>query len=219
MDGLTYFILTTYAVQFILVCFFRVPSAGSTVEMVCKVKKAPGPARYHPAAAAIRSRPQMIMLILATLAVTAAWLIPLIAGIYPPIIKLLVPFMASPPKLMKAVCIVLLISGNVLTCIAVATLRSHVSFTRFGETTRLHTSGIYSCSRNPVTVGLALIFAGFFLALPSAAMLIGFIIFLLNSAYRIKMEEIYLHRTFGEDYEQYKQQVGKYFPKLERAKY
>lgn len=218
MDRLKFIILATYASQIILICFFHVPSAGSTVEMLFKVRNDPGRANRHPAAAATRSLLKMIMLIIATLAVAITSLIPLISIIYAPIIKLLVPFMAKPSEFMKAVCIVFLVSGNVVSCIGVATLRSHVSFTEFGETTRLHAVGIYGFSRNPITVGLALIYAGFFLALPSAGMLIGFIIFLLNSAYRIKMEETYLQRAFDEDYAQYKRQVGKYFPKLWETK-
>jgi protein-S-isoprenylcysteine O-methyltransferase Ste14 len=218
MEGLTFSILATYAAQIILVCFFNVPSAGSTIEMLFKVKNDPGRANHHPAAAAIRSRPKMMVLIIATFAVTTAWLIPLIWIIYSPITRLLVPFMLKPSELMETICIVFLVSGNVLTCIGVATLRAHVSFNGFGETNRLHTSGIYRCSRNPITVGLTLIYAGFFLALPSAAMLIGFIIFSLNSAYRIKMEESYLQHAFGEDYAQYRRKVGKYLPKLWETK-
>jgi protein-S-isoprenylcysteine O-methyltransferase Ste14 len=118
---------------------------------------------------------------------------------------------------MKTTCIVFLVAGNVLTFVAVFALRSQVTFHEFGETTRLYTSGIYGWSRNPITVGLILIYAGFFLALPSAAMLIGFSFFLLNSAYRIRMEEIYLQRTFGEEYMRYKRQVGKYLPKPWKA--
>ena len=218
MGWLTFFILATYAAQVFQVCFFSVPSAGSTVEMLIKVKKDPGRSDHHPAAAATRSRLKMALLILATLAVTTTSLIPLITIIYPPTIKLLGPFMARPSGLMQTICILFLVLGNVLTYAAVATLRSHVSFHAFGETTRLYTSGIYSCVRNPITVGLALIYTGFFLALPSAAMLLGLIFFLLNSAYRIKMEEVYLQRAFGEEFVRYKRQVGKYLPRLSKTK-
>jgi protein-S-isoprenylcysteine O-methyltransferase Ste14 len=214
MNGLTFFILATYAAQIIQICFFPVPSAGSTIEILFKVKKDPARAHRHPAAAAIRSRIKMTMLIAATLGVAAASLIPLVSIVYPPIIKLLAPSTAKPTGLMKIACIVLLVAGNVSTFAAAGTLRAHVRFHAFGETTRLHTAGIYGCVRNPITVGLVLIYAGFFLALPSAVLLAGFILFLLNSAYRIKMEEAYLQNAFGEQYTQYRRQVGKYFPKL-----
>jgi hypothetical protein len=61
--------------------------------MLFKVKKDPARANCHPAAAAIRSRFKMTLLILATLAVTTTSLIPLITIVYPPIFKLLIPLM------------------------------------------------------------------------------------------------------------------------------
>ena len=218
MGGLTLFILATYAAQIIQVGFFSAPSAGSTVEMLFKVKRDPACADHHPAASVIRSRTKLILLIVATGVVTISSLIPLSAIVYPPVIGLLGPFMAKPSGLMQTICIVLLVFGNVLTYAAVATLRRHVSFHPFGETARLYTSGIFGYLRNPITVGLSFIYAGFVLALPSVAMLIGFIFFLLNSAYRIHMEEVYLQRAFGEEYVRYKQQVGKYFPRLGKHK-
>lgn len=219
MGGLKYYILATYAAQIFQICFYSAPSAGSTLEMLFKLKKDPKGSRQHPAAAAMRSRPKVVMLVLATLAVTITSLIPLITIIHPPVFRLLLPVMSAPNDLMTPVCILLLVLGNVLTYIAVATLRSHVSFHEFGETTRLHTAGIYGYLRNPITVGLALIYAGFFLALPSAVMLIGLIFFLVNSNYRIKMEEIYLQRAFGDDYTRYRQQVSKFFPLFRMMRY
>jgi len=77
-------------------------------------------------------------------------------------------------------------------------------------------SGIYRYARNPITLGLAAIFAGFVFARPSAVMLIGFSVFLLNSNYRVKMEEVYLARTFGDKYAQYMDHAGRYFPKMNK---
>ena len=54
------------------------------------------------------------------------------------------------------------------------------------------------------------------LARPSMVMLIGLILFVLNAHYRIKMEEVYLEKTFGDDYLRYKNIVGKYVPKVGR---
>jgi protein-S-isoprenylcysteine O-methyltransferase Ste14 len=122
--------------------------------------------------------------------------------------------MTHPTNLMKWIAIECLVTGNIMTYVAVATLKRNVSFHHFGETTRLYTFGLYGFLRNPITLGLALIYFGFILALPSVGMLVGFILFILNSSYRIEMEETYLERAFGDEYRQYKQQVGKYFPKV-----
>ncbi len=218
MDLLTFFILATYISQIVQVCFYSVPSAGSTVEMLVKVKNDPAHSSQHPAAAAIQSRYKVVLLIAATVSVTATSLIPLITVCYPPFFQLLIPLMAQPTNLMKWIAIECLATGNIITYLAVATLKRNVSFHAFGETTRLYTAGLYRFLRNPITLGLALIYIGFVLALPSVGMLVGFMLFLLNSSHRIRMEEIYLERSFGDDYRQYKQQVGKYFPKVSKMK-
>jgi len=217
MDVLTFFILATYVSQIIQVCFYSVPSAGSTVEMLYNVQNDPAGAVDHPAAAVIQSRFKVACLIAATLSVTATTLIPLITIIYPPFFQLLIPFIRQPSNLMKWIAIGCLVTGNIITYVAVATLKRNVNFHNFGETTRLYTAGLYGYLRNPITLGLALIYAGFFLALPTVGMLIGFILYISNSSYRINMEEIYLERAFGEAYRQYEQRVGKYFPKLSNA--
>jgi protein-S-isoprenylcysteine O-methyltransferase Ste14 len=208
------FILATYAFQIIMVCFFPVPSAASTVEMLFKLGKDSQLSLNHPAKLAIQSAPRMLVLVAATIAVIIAALIPLLTIIFPPTVAYLFPFVKARPNILTTLSILLLIGGNVLTVVAVRTLRSHVTFHEFGEADSLHTAGIYGIIRNPITVGLAAIFTGFFLALPSVVMLLGFIVFLLNTAYRVGMEETYLERTFGKEYVRYKRQVGKYFPNL-----
>lgn len=214
MDALILFILATYVSQIIQVCIYSVPSAGSTAEMLVKVKSNPTSACHHPAAAVIQSRFKIALLVGATILVTAISLIPLITIIYPPFFQFLIPLMAQPSDLMKWISIGCLATGNLISYAAVATLKKNVSFHAFGETTRLYTSGLYGFLRNPITLGLALISAGFFLALPSIIMLVGFIFFLLNSNYRPQMEEVSLERAFGDDYRQYKKAVGNYFPRV-----
>ena len=213
MSWLTIFIIATYAFQTILLIFLPVPSAGSTIEMLGNVRKDNIISENHPAKTTVRSRPKLTMIIFATLFVTSTSLIPLITVFFPQARQYLFPFIKVPPNSLMVISALLLMGGNALTFIAVRTLRSNVSFHDFGEAKQLHTTGIYGYVRNPITVGLATIFTGFFLALPSAIMLMGFIGFLLNSAYRVKMEEVYLERTFGEEFLGYRNQVGKYFPK------
>ncbi len=213
MRWLDAFILATYALQIIMICFFPVPSAGSTVEMLFKVRKDKNLSIDHPAKLVIHSMPKMMVMISATLFVTATSLLPLVSIIFPQLINYLFPLMKSQPNTLLILTALLLTIGNALTIIGVRTLRIHVTFQEFGETTKLHTTGIYGYIRNPITLGLGIIFAGFFLSLPCAVMFIGFILFGINSDYRVRMEEIYLQRTFGEVYYRYKNRVGKYFPR------
>ena len=207
-------ILATYAFQIVQIIFFPVPSAGSTLEMLFKVKKDKDLSIRHPAKSIVRSVPKMMMMIVATLMVTTAAFIPLVVIFFPRFVNYLFPFVKVPSTILEVLSVLLLIIGNTMTFVAVRTLRSYVTFHPFGETTKLHTSGIYGYLRNPITVGLAAAFGGFLLAIPCAVLLVGFVVFLINSNYRVKMEEVYLRATFGEEYCQYQNQVGKYFPKI-----
>jgi protein-S-isoprenylcysteine O-methyltransferase Ste14 len=215
MHWLDYFIIATYAAQIYQICFYAVPSAGSTREMFLNRKRKSISQKRHPGAAVIDSTPKMMVSATATLVVLAASMLPLLTILYPEINRYLLPFIDMPPSFGLAIISAgLLLLGNSLSYIGVATLRTHVRFYDFGETTRLYTAGIYRYVRNPITLGLIVIFTGFLSARPSGAMLIGTIVFVFNSHYRIKMEEVYLEKTFCDEYLKYKARVGKYVPKI-----
>ncbi len=215
LPWLDYFIIGTYVAQIIQIFFYSVPSAGSTCEMLFNLKKKSRVANRHPGTLVIQSKPKIVITAAVTLAVLVASMIPILTLLFPKLNPYLLPLIKTPSSGLSIISACLLISGNSLTYIAVATLKAHVRFHEFGETAQLHTAGIYRHIRNPITLGLAAIFTGFVLARLSVVMLIGFCIFLLNSNYRIKMEEVYLERTFSDDYVQYKNTVGKYFPKIQ----
>ena len=209
-----YFIIGTYIAQTFQIFFYSVPSAGSTCEMLFNLKKKSRVSNRHPAALVIQSKLKIVITAAVTLAVLVASMAPILTLLFPKLDPYLFPLMKTPSLGLSIISVCLLISGNSLTYIAVATLKAHVCFHNFGETVQLHTAGIYRHVRNPITLGLAAIFTGFVLARPSVVMLLGLAIFLLNAGYRIKMEEVYLERTLSDDYLQYKNNVGKYFPKI-----
>ena len=215
MYWLDYFIIGTYIAQAFQIFFYSLPSAGSTCEMLFNLKRKKGPANRHPGVRIIESKAKMVITVAATLAVLAASMVPVLTLLFPELTPFLLPLIKSPSPGLSLISAGLLVSGNGLTYIAVATLKAHVRFHDFGEATRLYTAGIYGCVRNPITLGLAAIFTGFVLARPAVVMLLGLVIFLLNAGYRIKMEEVYLEKAFGDDYRQYKREVGKYFPKFQ----
>lgn len=214
MHWLDYIIIATYIAQIYQICFFAVPSAGSTVEMLANRNRKSVPPKRHAGAMVVHANLRLVGIIGATLAVVTASLIPLLTVLFPAVNRYLLAFIKMPPPTgLSLISASLLLLGNALTFLAVATLRANVSFHEFGETTCLYTAGIYRTIRNPITVGLGIIFGGFVLARPSVVMLIGWIIFALNSHYRIRLEEGYLESAFGRNYLHYKHSVGKYFPK------
>lgn len=79
-------------------------------------------------------------------------------------------------------------------------------------TTALATDGIYRLSRNPIYLGLTLIYAGIAVAAGSFWPLLLLLPLLLTMRYGvIAREEAYLTRLFGDDYRAYTKRVRRWF--------
>jgi protein-S-isoprenylcysteine O-methyltransferase Ste14 len=77
--------------------------------------------------------------------------------------------------------------------------------------TSLQTSGIYSLTRNPMYVGLSLIYLGMALIFGNWWTLILFPVLLATVHFRvIRPEEKYLSRAFGDHYTEYKNKVRRW---------
>ena len=107
-------ILATYAFQIILICFFPVPSAGSTAEMLFKLGKDRKLSLNHPAKSAIQSPLKIIVMIIATITVLLTALIPLITILFPPAAAHLFPFMKAQSNFLTFTSALLIIGGNIL---------------------------------------------------------------------------------------------------------
>lgn len=75
---------------------------------------------------------------------------------------------------------------------------------------QLKTSGLYSYSRNPMYVGVAVAQLGFFLALPSLFTLICLIVGFYTLRSQIRVEEGHLTTRFSAHYLAYKQNVPRW---------
>lgn len=209
-----FILLATYVVQAVQIFLLKVPSAGSTVEMLRNVKVDQGVSRNHPAKQFLESELKVVMMITASAITALIFILPLIAELFPVLTDYLLPLSPEPLSSFRLAGMLLLVVGNLVSTAAVFTLKRHVTFYEFGETKSLYTGGIYRFVRNPISTGLAAVYAGLFFYLPSVVMGVGFCIVILNCELRIRMEEIYLERTFGDRYQPYKQITGKYIPKI-----
>jgi protein-S-isoprenylcysteine O-methyltransferase Ste14 len=207
-------LLATYAAQIFQVGGYSAPSAGSSVEMLTRVRKNRASAGDHPSAAALRSPFKVAAMLAATAGVILAALLPAAVFFFPPLADGLLPLIPLQDERPAILGSLLLMAGNIVSFVGVATLRRHVAFTEFGETRQLCKSGIYRRIRNPISLGLGCIFVGFFFYLPTVAMLCGVCLFVLNSLYRIRMEEAYLQQAFGENYARYRRCTGMLLPKV-----
>lgn len=103
-------------------------------------------------------------------------------------------------------------------CGALIALKPFIDFARIGTgivpirpATKLVVSGLYRFTRNPMYVGLSLIYAGVSLTFdaPGSLLLLPVAIAIVDR-YVIPREEAYLERRFGSEYAAYKQQVRRW---------
>ena len=207
-------LLITYLAQAFQIFWLKVPSAGSTVEMLSRVRADPVASRNHPAAQVLQSKLTVVMLIAASAITMLVFAFPLIVELFPAVRGKLWPLSPMPQSGLRMTAVVLLVIGNLVSTAAAITLKKHVTFHAFGEARSLYTDGIYRFVRNPLSTGLAVMYAGFLCYLPTLVMAVGVAVVIANSRIRIGMEEFYLERTFGDRYRRYKQTTGKYLPKL-----
>ena len=218
MDALDAILLISFAAQGVQVLAFPVPSSASTLELLLRAARHDALPHDLPAAAAVRSPLKMMVLGLLTAAVVATQCIPLVVLAAPSTRAWWGPFADGRPAVLGALCAACLAGGNLISYTAVVSLRRAVFFHPWGETAQLHTAGIFAAVRNPVTLGLGLLSAGYFFYFPSLGTLAGFVLFAINADIRIRMEERTLEQSFGEAYRRYRGCTHKYIPTLKRRR-
>ncbi|MFX0041920.1 MAG: methyltransferase family protein [Candidatus Hodarchaeota archaeon] len=80
------------------------------------------------------------------------------------------------------------------------------------EEISLITTGIYRLMRNPIVMGLYLLLFGSFFVIPTIFSLIFLIVNILTFDSKIRDEEKFLVKRFGENYKIYSSKVGRYLP-------
>ena len=80
------------------------------------------------------------------------------------------------------------------------------------EEISLNTTGIYRLMRNPIVMGVYLLVTGSFLIIPTIISLIFLIANILTFDSKIRDEEKFLAKRFGEEYKNYCTKVGRYLP-------
>jgi protein-S-isoprenylcysteine O-methyltransferase Ste14 len=118
----------------------------------------------------------------------------------------------DPGPSLKITSIAAALAGSLVSLAAVLQLRSAGRRDTRGRPGGLYTGGLFSVCRNPIQVGMHLTWIGWMAALPTAAMLIGFILYLPHKHRRILKEERHLERIYGARYRRYRRRVGRYFP-------
>jgi protein-S-isoprenylcysteine O-methyltransferase Ste14 len=76
--------------------------------------------------------------------------------------------------------------------------------------TPLVTSGVFGWSRNPIFVGMKITLLGLFLIIPNALTLLAFVMGVVLIQIQVRLEEDFLVKNHGVEYEQYRRQVRRW---------
>ena len=123
------------------------------------------------------------------------------------------------PGWTTAIGIPLLIAGVVLTtiCLAKFALIGKGTFVHFDPPKEFIASGVYRFSRNPMYLGVLLIFIASGLIYHSVSLLIlSLLLFSLAHLVVVFFEEPALRNKFGESYTAYEDAVGRWLPKVKK---
>ncbi|WP_287586567.1 isoprenylcysteine carboxylmethyltransferase family protein [Candidatus Borrarchaeum sp.] len=106
--------------------------------------------------------------------------------------------------------------GFVLETVGILTLGVNFRMMLPKERTNLVTHGIYAHIRHPIGLSVILFVIGLFFIVPNLLSLVNLVCNVLVYNSKANFEEHYLLKVHKEKYENYKQRVGKFFPKLTR---
>ena len=116
--------------------------------------------------------------------------------------------------------ILLLVIGSVLAaiCFFEFIFIGKGTFIHFDAPRKFVASGTYKYVRNPMYLGVLLIFIGYALLLHSiSVLLLSLLLFLLAHLVVVFVEEPNLKKKFGSDYVNYKKSVGRWVPKIKNV--
>jgi protein-S-isoprenylcysteine O-methyltransferase Ste14 len=129
------------------------------------------------------------------------------------VVDAMVPLATRSPSWLAPAGAVALLAGNGLVTAAALTLKRRTTFGPDGQSAALVTGGIFGLVRHPITLGMGVIYLGFFLALPSPWMLVGLLAFAGHQRRRLAAEEALLAERFGPSYRDYRRRVGGLWPR------
>lgn len=122
------------------------------------------------------------------------------------------PLASLPRNLSIAAGIVLCVAGFVVIWSAARTMsKAQTSFNPFRPTTAIVSDGVYQLTRNPMYLGMAVIYVGvaLWIRAPWALVLLPLVVLLVDRLV-IAKEERYLAGKFGEPYLAYKSKVRRW---------
>lgn len=196
----------TYALQLGLLVWAPIPNPVSTRRL------RPGRPRAE-APAPPMTTPDRPFALLLPLGALAGVVLTLMVAIRPDMGSYILPEGARYPDWLPCLSGIGLVLGNAMIASAVFTLRRRTKFDTGGQSVCLVTGGVFGLVQHPIVSGMGLLYAGFFMALPSPLILVGLACYGLHQKRRLAAEEVLLAKQFGRSYRHYQSRVGRFWPR------
>lgn len=207
MNYIEYTIIAAYVVQGIEIVFFPLPSGATTYALIKKRSSL----QFQ-----LRENVILIPFVLLTVISVCAFMMPLALTIFPATQAVFHSISGLNIPSLEWTAFVAVMGGSLLTVVAVRTIyKSRIQTA--DKNYALVNFGVYGWIRNPITLGLFIILAGFCVLFPLWEMWCGSAIYAFNAHIRIRMEEKELQQNYGRAYQEYKRQVNRYFPRLSQT--
>ncbi len=204
MDTVSWVVLACYAWLVFELTVVAVPSEASVYQLVTERADEDG----EDALARARRRgfaDKFVRFFLPTALGVLLFVVPPVAVFWPPLIDALVP--VDLPHWAAFLGAGLLGIGRSITFTAAVQLRRRHD--AHGE--GLEPAGLFRRSRNPILVGMYVFYLGICCIFPCLVLWLGFVPYVWNMHQRVLMEESHLRHHLGPKYQEYVQDVPRYF--------
>jgi protein-S-isoprenylcysteine O-methyltransferase Ste14 len=104
--------------------------------------------------------------------------------------------------------ILCIITGRTLTIYSTFEIRK--SNRQKEDSFDLKTDGIFGFSRNPLLLGMYVMYAGMLIIFPTITFISGMVVYLANMHFRVLLEEDFLYHQFGNKFIHYRQKTKRY---------
>lgn len=196
MNAPLWIVLLTYGSLLLELLFFPVPSVVSSHQMVHE-SRGPG---LHRLGQSLRA-----------LLVGGFFFLPLVVVLFPGLLPLTAPGLADPHPLALCGGVLCILVGRFLSLSTALHMRRGQKLFHGDEPNELITGSLFRFSRNPIALGLLLMYGGLLILLPHLLIGIGMILLTGHMHDKVRREEAHLATLYGEAYLAYREKTRRYF--------
>jgi protein-S-isoprenylcysteine O-methyltransferase Ste14 len=195
MSPISVIVLLTYGSLFIELLVFPVPSVASSRQLAAQSRDGAWRRIGH----ALRG-----------LVVGAFLFLPLFLVFFPDLVRLTIPVVDNPHPLAVFFGLLFILAGRILSMGTAISMRRGQKLFRGEEPEVLITSHFFRFSRNPIVVGLLLMYVGLTFLFPHLLLGVGILVIAAHLHSKVRLEETHLEQVHGRAFREYCKRTRRY---------